>query len=210
MIQGDCHEFREGLLVPGRDVVVDRSELESRGSVRVSRDSWFHHDDACPVGCVFATKIEAQRAIDDWTMITLRKNAARYPIWKLYEVFEKELGDESRKAPRGVVGLGDDQFVIFGNDASTTDTQYEREIELLRCRLNQRELAQELAYALSEDGEKWAMHVLRLNFEYEHECEDSADMPDVDESEVAFIGILDELLWTCWFEAGEAHSDASG
>jgi hypothetical protein len=183
--------------VDGKDVpcppeYADRVELMTRGFT-TGKDA-----DGRPGYNVYCRTRKATRAAAAWLRDEVRKSLGpeptRYPddsapdevkVAHYAEVVRGILAELSQ-AHRGVWDLEDGTLVVFGNDASPEDRRFEHAVNMLRRRLTEAHLAEELGYAISQDGESWAMLVRR---------------PDNEIPDEAFTDRMNTMLWDAWFDA---------
>lgn len=170
----------------------DHAELNSRGFT-VGRDA-----DGNEGSNLYCRTRKATHAASSWLRNQIRESLGpeptRYPddsapdhvkVAHYAEVVCGILAVETQ-AHRGVWDLEDGTLVIFGNDASPEDRRFEHAVDMFRRRLAEARLAEELGYAVSQDGESWAM-LVRLP---------GSDLPDDDMTDR-----LNTMLWEAWFDA---------
>jgi hypothetical protein len=176
-----------------RCLYTDRAELNSRGFT-IGTDA-----DGNGGSNIYCRTRRATRAATLWLEKEIRKSLGwpeptKYPddsapaSVKVAHYAEVVCGilTELSQAQRGVWDLGDGTLVVFGNDASLEDRRFEHEVDMLRRRLAEARLAEELGYAVSQDGESWSM-LVRLP---------GGDLPDED-----YTDRLNTMLWEAWFDA---------
>lgn len=184
--------------VDGRDVpcppeYADRAELNSRGFTPGTTD------DGDKTSNIYCRSRKATRAATTWLREKIRESLGwpeptRYPNdsapdhVKVAHYAEVVCGlqGELSQAHRGVWDLEGGSLVIFGNDASPKDKRFEHEVGMLRRRMTEAQLVEELGYAVSQDGESWALLVReRKGFL----------------SDESLTDILTRMLWEAWFDA---------
>ncbi len=189
--------------VDGRDVLyppeyADRTELNARGFT-AGTDA-----DGNKTSNIYCRSRRATRAATSWLREKIRESLGRpeptrYPddfapddvkVAHYAEVVRGHLAKLSQ-AHRGVWDLEDGTLVVFGNDASPEDRRFEHEVDMFRRRLAEARLAEELGYAVSQDGESWAMLVRS---------------PDGDLPDETYTDLLTTMLWEAWFDACQIAS----
>jgi hypothetical protein len=184
--------------VDGKDVpcppeYADRAELKSRGFTGGT--------DAAgnKTSNIYCCSKKATRAATLWLREMVRKSLGwpeptKYPddsapvSVKVTHYAEVVCGilTELSQVHRGVWDLEDGTLVVFGNDASLEDRRFEHEVDMFRRRSAEAGLAEELGYAISRDGESWALLVRRPE----------GGLPDE-----PFIDLLRTMVWDAWFDA---------